>query len=110
VSLAIYEVPIIQKQIIAKCNAAGKFVITATQMLEHMTDHNRPTRAEVADVANAILDGTDFVMLSAETAVGRYPYESVKMMDEIIRFTEKSASMVGVQLHTKAAGRRKPVL
>lgn len=90
VSLPIQEVPIIQKHLIKKCNTAGKFVITATQMLEHMTEHSRPTRAEVTDVANAIIDGTDFVMLSAETAVGRYPSESVRMMNEIIKFTEKS--------------------
>jgi pyruvate kinase len=90
VALPIYEVPIIQKHIIRKCNAAGKFVITATQMLEHMTEHTRPTRAEVTDVANAILDGTDFVMLSAETAAGLYPAESVAMMNDIIKFTEKS--------------------
>ncbi len=90
VALPIYEVPIVQKKIIRKCNAAGKFVITATQMLEHMTESTRPTRAEVADVANAIIDGTDFVMLSAETAVGKYPCESVHMMKEIIKFTEKS--------------------
>ena len=90
IAVPIHEVPIIQKQIIRKCNAAGKFVITATQMLEHMTEHSRPTRAEVTDVANAIIDGTDFVMLSAETAVGRYPYESVRMMNEIIKFTEKA--------------------
>jgi pyruvate kinase len=90
VAIPIYEVPIVQKQTIRKCNAAGKFVITATQMLEHMTEHSRPTRAEVADVANAILDGTDFVMLSAETAVGRFPCESVLMMNEIIKFTEKA--------------------
>lgn len=90
VSLPIQEVPIIQKHIIKKCNAAGKFVITATQMLEHMTEHSRPTRAEVTDVANAIIDGTDFVMLSAETAVGKYPFQSVLMMNEIIKFTEKS--------------------
>jgi pyruvate kinase len=61
-------------------------------MLEHMTEHSRPTRAEVTDVANAIIDGTDFVMLSAETAVGRFPYESVLMMNRIIRFTEESMS------------------
>lgn len=90
VAIPIYEVPIVQKHIIRKCNAAGKFVITATQMLEHMTAHSRPTRAEVTDVANAILDGTDYVMLSGETATGRYPYESVAMMNEIIKFTEKS--------------------
>ncbi len=90
VAIPIYEVPIVQKQIIHKCNAAGKFVITATQMLEHMTESTRPTRAEVTDVANAILDGTDFVMLSGETAVGKYPVESVRMMNEIIRFTEQS--------------------
>ncbi len=90
VAIPIYEVPIVQKQIICKCNAAGKFGITATQMLEHMTEHSRPTRAEVTDVANAILDGTDFVMLSAESAVGRFPYESVRMMNEIIKFTENA--------------------
>lgn len=90
VAIPIYEVPVVQKQIIHKCNAAGKFVITATQMLEHMTESSRPTRAEVTDVANAILDGTDFVMLSAESAVGKYPYESVRMMNEIIKFTEES--------------------
>ncbi len=92
VAIPIYEVPIIQKRIIRKSNAAGKFVITATQMLEHMTEHSRPTRAEVTDVANAIIDGTDFVMLSAETAVGRFPYQSVLMMNDIIKFTEKSMS------------------
>ena len=92
VAIPIHEVPIIQKNIIRKCNAAGKFVITATQMLEHMTEHSRPTRAEVTDVANAIIDGTDFVMLSAETAVGRFPYESVLMMNRIIKFTEESVS------------------
>ena len=90
VSLPIYEVPIIQKTIIKKCNKAKKFVITATQMLEHMTEHSRPTRAEVTDVANAILDGTDYVMLSAESAAGKYPSESVEMMNNIIKFTEKN--------------------
>jgi len=90
VAIPIYEVPLVQKTIIRKCNAADKFVITATQMLEHMTESTRPTRAEVTDVANAIIDGTDFVMLSAETAVGKYPCESVRMMNEIIKFTEKS--------------------
>lgn len=90
VAIPIHEIPIIQKRIIKKSNAAGKFVITATQMLEHMTEHSRPTRAEVTDVANAIIDGTDFVMLSAETAVGRFPYQSVLMMNDIIKFTEKS--------------------
>jgi pyruvate kinase len=92
VAVPIYEVPIIQKRIIKKCNAAGKFVITATQMLEHMTEHSRPTRAEVTDVANAIMDGTDFVMLSAETAVGLFPHQSVLMMNEIIKYTEQEIS------------------
>ncbi len=90
VAIPIHEVPIVQKRIIRKSNAAGKFVITATQMLDHMTEHSRPTRAEVTDVANAIIDGTDFVMLSAETAVGRCPYQSVLMMNDIFKFTEKS--------------------
>jgi len=90
VSLPIYQVPVIQKMIIKKCNKRKKFVITATQMLESMTEHLRPTRAEVSDVANAILDGSDYLMLSGETAVGLYPLETVRMMNDIIKFTEKS--------------------
>lgn len=90
VSLPIYEIPVIQKIIIKKCNRAGKFVITATQMLESMIENLRPTRAEVTDVANAIIDGTDFVMLSAESAVGKYPVETVTMLKNIIKFTERS--------------------
>ncbi|MCK9573335.1 MAG: pyruvate kinase [Candidatus Omnitrophica bacterium] len=91
VSIPIYEVPIVQKEIIRKCNRAKKFVITATQMLESMTENRIPTRAEVSDVANAILDGTDYVMLSAETAVGLYPVECVDMAKHIIKFTEAPA-------------------
>lgn len=90
VSIPIYEVPIVQKEIIRECNRARRFVITATQMLESMTENVRPTRAEVTDVANAIIDGTDFVMLSAETAAGMHPVEAVTMMNDIIKFTEKS--------------------
>jgi len=89
VAIPIYEIPVIQKLIIRKCNYKKKFVITATQMLEHMTEHKRPTRAEVTDVANAILDGTDYVMLSEETAAGSYPVESVVMMRKIIDYTER---------------------
>jgi pyruvate kinase len=94
VSLPIYEIPLLQKMIIKKCNRRKKFVITATQMLESMTENIRPTRAEVSDVANAILDGTNYVMLSAETAVGKYPVESVEMMREIIDFTTRHSGMV----------------
>ncbi|MFH0826336.1 MAG: pyruvate kinase [Candidatus Omnitrophota bacterium] len=90
VSIPIYEIPMVQKTTIRKCNKAKKPVITATQMLESMVQHIRPTRAEVTDVANAILDGSDFLMLSAETAAGLYPVEAVTMMNEIIRFTERS--------------------
>ncbi len=82
------EVPLIQKGLIDKANKKGKIVITATQMLESMTEHLRPTRAETTDVANAVLDGTDALMLSAETASGKYPVDAVKMMDRIIRYTE----------------------
>ncbi|TFH15806.1 MAG: pyruvate kinase [Lentisphaerales bacterium] len=91
VSVPIYEVPLIQKEIIRKCNACGTMVITATQMLEHMVEYSRPTRAEATDIANAVLDGTDCVMLSAETAVGKYPVEAVTIMNDIIRYTEMNA-------------------
>ncbi|MBZ0157618.1 MAG: pyruvate kinase [Alphaproteobacteria bacterium] len=90
VELPTERVPIIQKQLIELANRRGKLVITATQMLESMTQHTRPTRAEASDVANAVLDGTDALMLSAETAAGKYPVESVRMMDVLIRSTEEN--------------------
>ncbi len=93
ISLPIYKVPIIQKYIIKRCNKLKKHSIIATQMLESMIDSLYPSRAEVSDIANAIYDQGDYLMLSAETAVGKYPVQSVQMMQEIIEFTEKSINI-----------------
>jgi pyruvate kinase len=90
VELKPYDVPIIQKRIIKRCNEVGKLVITATQMLESMVNNPIPTRAEASDVANAVWDGTDAVMLSAETSVGKYPAQAVQLMHEIILNAERT--------------------
>ncbi|MEO8233658.1 MAG: pyruvate kinase [Ignavibacteriota bacterium] len=89
VELLPQEVPVLQKSIIKQCNALGKLVITATQMLESMINSPIPTRAEASDVANAVWDGTDVVMLSAETSIGKFPFRTVQMMNDIVTKAEQ---------------------
>src|SRR5439155_6696754 len=89
VEVPLEDVPVIQKELIRQARLGKVPVIVATQMLESMVDHVRPTRAEVTDVATAIFDGADAIMLSAETATGRYPVETVKMMARIAERAER---------------------
>ena len=106
VDIPLERVPLVQKEIIRKCNLSGKPVITATQMLESMVNSARPTRAEVTDVANAIFDGTDATMLSAETSIGKYPVETVRIMAKIAQATESRLSYEHLLIE-RGAGRER---
>jgi pyruvate kinase len=88
ICLPIYKVPVIQKELVKKCKIANKPVVVATQMLESMIEEQIPTRAEVSDVANAILDGADYLLVSSETTIGKYPDKVIQIMSKIIRYTQ----------------------
>ena len=102
VEIEAHKIPQLQREVIAKCNAKGKVVITATQMLDSMIRNPRPTRAEVTDVANAVYNGSDAVMLSGETANGNYPVEALKMMAEIAEYTEQYAKTDTIHAATES--------
>ncbi len=101
VEIPFIKLPEIQKTLIRKCVARGKYVITATQMLESMTTSPRPTRAEISDVANAVYDGTSAVMLSGESAAGKYPLESIKALSDICTEAEKDGESIALQEYIK---------
>ena len=103
VELPAEEVPLIQKHLIKRCNAAAKPVIVATQMLESMVNSPVASRAETSDVANAILDGTDAVMLSAETSVGKYPLQAVQTLRRICEYVEREASLFRLELYNRGS-------
>jgi len=109
IEMPLARIPIIQKQIVSQCSRQAKPSIIATQMLESMTENQRPTRAEVSDVANAILDGADAVMLSGETAVGRHPVEAVATMDSIAIEVEREGSITPSELEGFPGGLPIPV-